>query len=147
MDSDANNDSADEDNTEMDDFENDNEDTVNASDSSDSESEPEDSGFSNNENGGSQELTLLDDGPSVLIQHSILDDEADGEDGKTIYMYSRYRSYLVRNFSTKSQRVTKIMTTSSPVYIWVWLQQEKNAVQMSKCPLIQHPKPLIMTIG
>lgn len=46
------------------------------SDSSDSEeSEPEDSGYSNNEN-GSQELTL-EDGPSVLIQ-PILDDE--GED-------------------------------------------------------------------
>ena len=54
----------------------DNEETTVVSDSSDSEdSEPEDSGYSNNEN-GSQELTLLD-GPSVLIQ-PILDDE--GED-------------------------------------------------------------------
>lgn len=53
------------------------------SESSDSEeSEPEDSGFSNNEN-GSQELTLLDDGPSVLIQPSILNDEEDeGDDGE-----------------------------------------------------------------
>lgn len=53
------------------------------SESSDSEeSEPEDSGFSNNEN-GSQELTLYDDGPSVLVIPSILDDEEDeGEDGK-----------------------------------------------------------------
>ncbi|XP_060583321.1 tubulin polyglutamylase ttll6-like isoform X7 [Ruditapes philippinarum] len=59
----------------------DNEDAVVLSDSSDSEeSEPEDSGFSNNENGGSQELTLLDEGPSVLIQPSILDDEDEGED-------------------------------------------------------------------
>ena len=49
------------------------------SDSSDSEeSEPEDSGYSNNDN-GPQELTLLD-GPSVLIQ-PILDDEGD-DDGK-----------------------------------------------------------------
>ncbi|XP_053405846.1 tubulin polyglutamylase ttll6-like isoform X28 [Mercenaria mercenaria] len=56
------------------------EDVAQLSESSDSEeSEPEDSGFSNNEN-GSQELTLIDEGPSVLIQPSILDDEDEGED-------------------------------------------------------------------
>lgn len=54
----------------------------NVSESSDSEeSDPEDSGFSNNDN-GSQELTLLDDGPSVLILPSILGDEDEGEDGE-----------------------------------------------------------------
>ena len=52
--------------------------TTALSESSDSESEPEDSGYSNNEN-GPQELTLLD-GPSVLIQ-PILDDEGD-DDGR-----------------------------------------------------------------
>ena len=52
--------------------------TTAVSDSSDSDSEPEDSGYSNNEN-GSQELTLLD-GPSVLIQ-PILDDEGE-DDGR-----------------------------------------------------------------
>ncbi|XP_052279821.1 probable beta-tubulin polyglutamylase isoform X2 [Dreissena polymorpha] len=53
------------------------------SESSDSESEPEDSGFSNNENGGSQELTLMDDGPSLIVQHNLLDDEDEGEDADT----------------------------------------------------------------
>ncbi|KAL4227526.1 Tubulin polyglutamylase ttll6 [Mactra antiquata] len=59
------------------------EDGDNVSESSDSDlSEPEDSGYSNNEN-GSQELTLFDDGPSVLIQPSILDDEEDEGDDDT----------------------------------------------------------------
>ncbi|XP_052793528.1 tubulin polyglutamylase ttll6-like isoform X22 [Mya arenaria] len=56
------------------------EDNIPLSESSESESEPEDSGFSNNENGGSQELTLLDDGPSVLIQPSLFNDDGEGDD-------------------------------------------------------------------
>ena len=56
-------------------------DNVPLSESSDSESEVEDSGFSNNENGGSQELMLVDDGPSVLIQPNLLDEDDEGEDG------------------------------------------------------------------
>lgn len=63
--------------------------------SSDSDdSEPEDSGFiTTNENGGSQELTLFD-GPSVLIQPS-LDDEDEGEDGKK-YIGVLFHAILIK---------------------------------------------------
>lgn len=87
MDSDGNYenyDSGEEENHELDgeDFDGDIDENGILSESSESEeSDPEDSGFSNNENGGSQELTLLDDGPSVLIQPSLLDED-EGEDGK-----------------------------------------------------------------
>lgn len=48
--------------------------------SSSDESEPEDSGYSNTDTNEAQELTLVDDGPSVLIQPPILADEDEGEE-------------------------------------------------------------------
>lgn len=112
MDSDGNYenyDLSDDDNPDLDgdEFEGDIDENIIISDSSDSDSDPEDSGFSNNENGGSQELTLMDDGPSVLIQPSILDDEADGEDGTYGWVNTQLKlaSFQVQISSGKKNQI------------------------------------------